>query len=196
MALLWTLHTATQSLGFDRTTFMRHKVESGFEPWTGWWVVLGVHVVAATTALLTGAAAFLLGVYEVRWSWHRVVGRIYALAVTLSAAAGLPLAFTATGGSPATAGFLLLNGVWLVTVAATYMLARRRDVARHRAWALRSYAVTLANMTLHLITAALTGPLDSRTAAYTVAVWLCWPLNLCATEIAIRARRWLGDPMV
>ncbi|WP_409996679.1 DUF2306 domain-containing protein [Gimesia aquarii] len=137
--------------------------------------------------MATGVVAFVLGIRKQRWPLHRLAGRTYAVAVVISAVAGLPLAFTATGGASATIGFLLLNGVWLATAAATYLLARRHDIARHRAWAVRSYAVTFANMTLHLLTALLTDPLDSRAAAYIVAVWLCWPVNLCAAEVALRA---------
>lgn len=189
MPVLWILHTATQYfvMGEDRTPFMRHKVQTGFEPWAGWRPVLGVHVAAAVAALASGGLALGLGLRKQHWVLHRWTGRGYVVAVLISATAGIPLAFTATGGAPAAAGFLVLNGVWLRTVAGTYRLARRRDLAKHRAWAVRSYAVTFANMTFHLLTTSLTGPLGGRSAAYTVAVWLCWPVNLLAAELFLRA---------
>ncbi len=188
IAVLWILHTTTQYfvMGVDRTIFMRHKIQTGFVPWDGWRLVLSIHVAAAIVALATGAITFMLGIFKDHWSLHRLAGRTYVITVVVSGTAGLPLAFTATGGAPATAGFLVLNCVWLILVASAFVLARKRDVLRHRVWAVRSYAVTFANMTLHLVTALLTGPLDSRTAAYTVAVWLCWPLNLCIAEALLR----------
>ncbi|MEO1366472.1 MAG: DUF2306 domain-containing protein [Acidobacteriota bacterium] len=193
---LWILHTATQYfvMGIDRTPFMRHKVQTGFEPWAGWRPLLGAHVTAAVVALAAGGVAFALGERRRRWTVHRWAGRGYVVAVAVSGAAGLPLALTATGGAPAAVGFLVLNGVWLRTAAGTYWLARRRDVEGHRTWAVRSYAVTFANMTLHVLTALLTGPLGSRTAAYTAAVWLCWPINLAGAELYLRSSRRRAPP--
>lgn len=61
-------YVATQyfAMGVDRTTFMRHKVQLGVEPWSRWQILLTVHVTAAIVAMATRAVAFLVDVLKSR----------------------------------------------------------------------------------------------------------------------------------
>lgn len=190
VAVLWIMHTVTQyfARGITSTKFFREKQELGIELWEGWRAVLLVHAGCASVAIAAGVFAIA---YANRrsWRWHRLVGRCYVIAVALSAATAVPLFMTSTGGWVATIGFVVLNAVWLYCTAQTYFTARQRDIRRHRVWFRRSAAVTMANTTLHVLTLALSLMMVDRVLAYTVSVWLCWPLNVLATEVYVWRRR-------
>jgi hypothetical protein len=68
-----------------------------------------------------------------------------------------------------------------------YLSIRRRDLAAHRAWMVRSYALTLAAVTLRIyLPAAVIGGLD-MTFAYPAIAWLCWVPNHVIAEWLLRA---------
>jgi hypothetical protein len=187
VAAAWVLHTlsGTFVVGIDRTTFMRHKVAGGFIPWPGWRVVLAIHATAAAIAVATGVAGVVLQATR-RWRWHRWAGKAYVTAVLLSAIAGLPLAVTATGGPVAAAGFLVLDLLWISTTIVGYITIRRLQLDQHRKFMYRSYALTLANTSLHVVLVPLTRLVGDRMDAYRIAIWLCFTLNLALVEIYLR----------
>lgn len=189
IAALWIVHTLTQYFvrGIDRSRFWREKLAEGFEPWTGWQAVLLVHAGAACVAIAAGLFSFGFA-DRASWRLHRTSGITYMLAVLASAAAGLPLAFTATGGAASVAAFIVLNVAWVTTTLIAWRAARRREIVRHRVWIGRSFAITLANTTLHILTSSLDAAATDRGTAYVLAAWLCWPLNLAVYELARRVR--------
>ncbi len=184
VAAAWVLHTlsGTFVVGIDRTAFMRHKVAGGFTPWPGWRVVLAIHASTAAIAVAAGVAGVVLQATR-RWAWHRRAGKTYVIAVLLSATAGLPLAVTATGGPVAAAGFLVLDLLWISITIAGYITIRRRQLDEHRKLMYRSYALTLANTSLHVLLVPLTRLVGDRLDAYRIAIWLCFTLNLLLVEI-------------
>ena len=161
---------------------MREKVSLGFEPWFAWRVLLLLHVASAVIAMLAGGVSLVLGVRQTRLVIHRWAGRIYVVAVFISGLSAVPLTFTATGGILAIGGFLLLNHAWLKTTIMSYRAARDRDIASHQKWVTWSYAIAFANMTVHILTTAMTGVFDSHSVAYTVAIWIGWPINVAIAE--------------
>lgn len=193
VAGLWIVHTLTQYFvrGLDRSRFWREKLADGFEPWTGWHAVLLLHAGAACLAIAAALVSFGLA-DRANWRFHRAAGITYMAAVLASAAAGLPLAFTATGGPAAIAAFLLLNVAWVTTTLAAWQAARFRQISRHRLWVGRSFAITLANTTLHILTSTLDAAATDRSTAYVVAAWACWPLNLAVYETVRRLRQRRG----
>ena len=78
---------------------------------------------------------------------HRWSGRIIATAAIVTAFGGLIyIAMRGTiGGTPMDAGFALYGGLTLLAAVRTWQLARRRDFARHRIWALRLLSLAIAS---------------------------------------------------
>ena len=189
LAMLWIGHTSTQVffVGVDRTTFMQEKVSLGFEPWFAWRALLLLHVASAVIAMIAGGVSLVFGVRQTRLVVHRWAGQIYVVAVFISGLAAVPLTLTATGGILAICGFLLLNHAWLKTTIMSYRAARKRDIASHQKWVAWSYAITFANMTVHILTTAMTGLFNSHALAYTVAIWIGWPINVAIVEVWRRA---------
>lgn len=108
------------------------------------------HVVASPIALAAGVAQFLPGLRSRRPALHRWTGRLYGVAVLVGGSAGLVVALGANGGPVAQVGFAALAALWLgcTYVALRHAVARR--IPQHRRWMTRSYALTLAAVTLRL----------------------------------------------
>lgn len=187
LAVAWALHTASgvTYVGVENLRFTRHKMEEGFSPWQNWKLLLIAHALSAALAVLTGAFGLLTQSLPA-WRLHRLLGYLYFFSVSFSATTGLPLAMTATGGLVATAGFLVLDFLWVANTAIGIRAARSRQIGMHAKWLIRSYSLTLANTTLHLALPALTASLGDRTDAYRTAIWLALIVNLAIAEMLIR----------
>ncbi|MFK8016527.1 MAG: DUF2306 domain-containing protein [Gammaproteobacteria bacterium] len=133
-------------------------------------------------ALVAGAAQFLPPLKRYR-RWHRAVGVTYCVAVTLGGIAGLQAASFAFGGASNTAAFGLMSTTWLVTTAMAIVSIARGNVRAHQLWMKRSYAVTLAAVTLRIELGLLivVGGL-SFAQTYLIVPWTSWVLNLLVVE--------------
>jgi hypothetical protein len=82
----------------------------------------------------------------------------------------------------------MLASCWLGCTIAGWRQAVGRDLPAHRRWMIRSYALTLAAVTLRLylpLSASLGIPFAT---AYPAIAWLCWIPNLAAAQWVIRSR--------
>ncbi len=137
-----------------------------------------------------GAFALALGPWQFnRWlrsralNVHRWTGRSYVAAVMVAGLGGLVLAPRAMFGTVTQVGFGLLAACWLATTLQAYRSIRRRDIAMHQQWMLRSYALTLAAVTLriYLPLGQILGLPFPET--YQAVSWLCWVPNLLVAEL-------------
>ncbi|MGX5695464.1 DUF2306 domain-containing protein [Agromyces soli] len=157
------------------------------------------HIVAGGLALVLGPLQFWRGL-RVRWPRvHRWIGRVGLVAIGVGGVAGLVIAPVNDAGLVGLFGFGALAVLWLTTGWLGYRAIRRRDVASHRAWMMRSFALTYAAVTLRvwlplLILAQLpfaaTGfEIDAAFAnAYAAVPFLCWLPNLVVAEWLIARR--------
>lgn len=158
-------------------------------------VLLAERPIAAAAHFMGGAVALIVGAFQLN-AWlrnrflgvHRWLGRLYMLAVICGGVAGLALAPHAFGGVVAHLGFGLLAVCWLSSTLNAYRHVRQGDLAKHRSWMIRSYALTLAAVTLriYLPSSQLAG--FSMTVAYPAIAWLCWVPNLLIAEWFVRSR--------
>ena len=117
---------------------------------------------------------------------HRWTGRLYVAGCLVSAAAALVLAPQALTGGVAQAGFTLLAVAWIVTTSTAFARALQRRFAEHRRWMIRSYALTLAAVTLRVYlpsSIALDIPFET---AYPVIAYACWVPNAVLAEWLVR----------
>lgn len=161
-------------------------------------LALYLHIVASAVALATGPLQFSQRLR--RWfpRAHRVVGRVYLGSVGLGAIGGLVIAPVSPAGWVGVLGFSSLALVWLWTAVRAYRAIRAHDVAAHRAWMIRNYALTYGAVTLRIITPLLlvTTLMLGTPAAYTSAFanayaavpFLAWLPNLLVAEWLIRRR--------
>jgi uncharacterized membrane protein len=153
-----------------------------------------IHVAFAALTLLTGPFQFFPSL-RARTRLHRALGYVYFTGVIGGGIAGFFTAFIAYGGLVARVGFGALAVTWLWTGVAALLAVRRRDFVAHEVWALRSFALSFAAVTLRLYM-----PLWFMTGLqfedfYPVQAWLCWVPNLLFIEwILLRARRASTSP--
>lgn len=145
-------------------------------------VPLLLHLAGGAVALVCGALQFHRGLRLRRPALHRRLGQTYVIAVLASGLGGLWLALASTAGPPAQFGFGLLAVAWLWSTVAAYRHARARRFERHEAWMVRSYALTLAAVTLRLYIPAFLIAGVPFPQAYVTIAWLCWVPNLVVAE--------------
>ena len=156
---------------------------------------LVVHIVSALSYAVLGAFQFSASLRRRRPGWHRAAGRVLVvlgMAVALSAL-WMTLFYPHQPGTGVLA--YLFRLAFASGMAASIVLAltaiRRRDIARHRAWMTRAYALALGAGT-QVFTKGL-GPAVFGASELTVDLSLGagWVINLAVAEYVIRrpARR-------
>jgi uncharacterized membrane protein len=96
------------------------------------------HTLSGTIALLTGPIQFSTRFRQRHLQFHRVLGRIYVVCVFVGSFTGIALA----AGRPGFPGTSMQAAAWMVCTTAAFITARNRQIAVHRQWMARSYAVT------------------------------------------------------
>ena len=151
------------------------------KPW------LMVHVAGAATALLIGPLQFLSRLRAGFPTLHRWIGRTYAVSCMIGGAAGFVLALGASTGPISKLGFGSLAIAWMVSTAFAWRRAMQGRFIEHRAWMIRSFALTFAAVTLRLYL-----PLSMllfhvhMVDAYRAISFLCWVPNLLIVELYLR----------
>jgi hypothetical protein len=166
---------------------------------------IGLHFATGGVILMLGSIQ-LIDAIRVRYSaFHRWVGRIYVLASVLAAAGGLIfIAVKGTiGGTVMNIGFSLYGLLMLIAGVETYRHAAAGRIEKHRAWALRLYALAigswlyrmdygfwflLANGAGHVNT--FEGPFDK------VMSFFFYIPNLLLAEVFIRSRHYRTSPLL
>ncbi len=148
------------------------------------WLV--IHIAGAVTALVLGSLQFLPVLH--RAGAHRWIGRTYVLACLVGGAAGLILAPGSSAGPIASAGFGSLAVLWIAVNLLGWRAALQGRFAEHRRWMIRSWALTLAAVTLRLYLPTVL-VLDLPFLPWYRAIsFLCWVPNLMIAELYLRRR--------
>ena len=154
---------------------------------------LALHIVSASLYSVLGAFQFSSGFRRRRPGWHRVAGRLLVVLGLVVALSALWLTISTPlfeGSGRLYQVFRLVFGSAMVlSIVLGFLAIRRRDVARHRAWMIRAYAIALAAgaqvFTLG-IGEAIVGKSDTSSALFAGAGWM---INLAVAEWVIRRRQ-------
>jgi uncharacterized membrane protein len=146
------------------------------------------HAFFGALALGLGPLQFHQGLRR-RRALHRALGKLYVASCLLAGAAGFYMAYYAFGGWPTRLGFGTLAVLLLSVTSRAYAAARQAEIAAHRAWMLRSYALIFAAVTLRLELPLLAATVGGFLPAYRAVAWLCWVPNLLWAEWYIRSHR-------
>jgi hypothetical protein len=144
--------------------------------------VMMTHIAAGIVALIAGGVQFLPWLRRSR-RLHRVVGTIYVTAVAVGGLAGLRASVFVYGGFSNTLAFGLMSAAWLLATGLALRAIVRGRRTTHGRWMRRSYAITLAAVTLRIELGLLifAGGL-SFAQAYLVVPWTSWLVNLLVLE--------------
>lgn len=141
-----------------------------------------LHFLGGATVIIVGAFQFNSRFRNRHINLHRWFGRIYVTGILIGGLAALNLAFYSTGGVVAHFGFGLLALCWLATTYVAYRHVRAGNITLHQQWMIRSYALTLAAVTLRLYLPLFQVAGLSFEEAYPAIAWLCWVPNLLIAE--------------
>jgi uncharacterized membrane protein len=158
-----------------------------YAPRPGWvHVAFYTHIVFGGLALLLSPVQLSPRVRDRVPRLHRVNGRVVLVAIAFAGTAGFLLSWFNTAGPIGMAGFGTLAVLWVVFAGLGLRAILRRDVAAHRRWMLRTFALTYAAVTLRLWLIALIPLLGDFGSAYAVVPFLCWVPNLVVVELLLR----------
>ena len=142
------------------------------------------HVFASVIALALGPFQFSSRLRASQIQLHRWCGRAYlGVGVCVGGLAGLYMSLHAFGGIASRLGFGCLALAWLFTGLRAFLAIRRRDVASHRRWMVRNFALTFAAVTLRLYLPSSIALGAAFEIAYPVIAWLCWLPNVVIAEL-------------
>ncbi len=152
-----------------------------------WRIAFFTHIYLGGISLLVGWSQFSKRIRGNRLTLHRLLGKIYVVTVLVSAIAGFYVALFANGGIVSQLGFSFLAIGWFYTTLNGYTTIKKKNIEAHRKWMIRSYAFTLAAVTLRLWLPTLPSILGIPfSEAYIIISWLCWVPNIIFAEIYIR----------
>lgn len=148
-----------------------------------------VHITSSMVVLVAGLWQFVPYFLKKQPVWHRNIGKVYVgMILFLAAPSGLVLGFYANGGLAAKTGFVLQSMVWWIVTALAWFEIRRKRHLAHTRMMFRSYAVTLAAMSLRTESYVMyyffgTKPIET----YLTVTWLSWVGNLLLIECLLYA---------
>ncbi len=156
----------------------------------GFPTALVVHVLGAACFALVGIVQFLPGVRRRHAAWHRRAGRVVAGAGL--AVAGTALWLTVFYEAQPGTGHLLYAFRLVLAPAMAGCLAlgltaiRRRDIAAHRAWMIRAYALGLGAGTQAFTEGIGEAIFGTGEVSGDLAKGSAWLINLAIAEWTIR----------
>ncbi|GAA3120558.1 DUF2306 domain-containing protein [Planomonospora alba] len=152
-----------------------------------------LHIVSVSVYSVLGAFQFASRFRRRRPGRHRAAGRVLVPSGLLAALTGLWMTVSyphPAGGSDLLSGVRLVAGTAMaLSIVLGFAAIRRRDVAGHRAWMIRGYAIGLGAGTqvLTLLPWSLVfgTPGEVATALLMAAGWV---INVVVAEWAVRRR--------
>ncbi len=149
-----------------------------------WRSAFFTHVYCSMLVLFAGFTQFSAELLKRYPKLHRSMGYLYVINILLvTGPAGLVMGFYANGGIYARIGFVLLAILWWGFTFMALQKARQKKWQQHRAFMIRSFALTLSALTLRCWKVVLNNLFDLSPNESTIAiVWLGWGLNLLVAE--------------
>jgi uncharacterized membrane protein len=156
-------------------------------------VPIVLHIVAGSLFNLLGVFQFVPAIRRNWPVWHRWSGRVFITVglVTAAGAIWMNQFFPAFGGWLKYSSNLLFGVALAAALVIAYRAIRRRDIATHRAWMMRAYAIGLGVATQRLLVipyaaATMSVPPDPWLG---LLLWAGWLLNLMVVETILRSGR-------
>jgi uncharacterized membrane protein len=153
-----------------------------------------LHIPSAVLFCTLGAFQFVPSFRRRHPAWHRAAGRVLGTCGLIAALSGLWMSLfypRPVGDGDLLAVFRVVAGSAMVTSIGLALFAiRRRDIAQHRAWMLRGYAIGQGagtQVVTHLPWLLLVGMPDELTRACLMAAG--WLINIAVAEWIVRKAR-------
>jgi uncharacterized membrane protein len=150
-----------------------------------------VHIVPGALFMILGPLQFVRRIRSRYLTVHRWCGRTFVASGYVIGITALAMSFLMSiGGANETAATTLFALLFLLALTRAFVHIRRREIAQHREWMIRAFAIGLAVATVRPIVGmffALSG-LSPR-EFFGIAFWLGFTLHLIAAEVWINYTR-------
>lgn len=166
-------------------------------------LAMSAHLATGAIILLLGPVQLIGAVRRRAPAVHRWLGRVYVLTATIAGVGGLGfIAIEGTiGGGPMDVGFGLYGALMVWAAVETYRHARAGRFEKHRAWAIRLFALAIGSWLYRmdygfwLIAMHRIGHQENFRGPFDVVMSFFFYLpNLAIAELFLRARRRLSHP--
>ena len=151
-----------------------------------------VHIVPGLLFMILGPLQFSSTIRARHLRWHRFSGRVFVICGLVIGISALVMSFgmPAIGGVNQAAATTLFGTFFLFSLCKAFWHIRQQEVALHREWMIRAFAVGLAVATIRPIIGLFfaTSPLTGLTPRefFGVAFWIGFVLHLIAAEAWIQ----------
>lgn len=155
-----------------------------------WRTAFYIHVFSSILTLLAGFTQFSSYILREHKAFHRLMGRIYVVAVLfINFPSGMILAFNANGQLPSKIAFIILDSLWFWFTLQAFLAIRKGNVLSHKQFMIRSYALTFSAITLRTWKLILSASfvIDPVTL-YMIDAWMGFVPNLLLAEWWIRKK--------
>lgn len=166
--------------GVEQAPMVKGKMKDHHFSLTSWKWFFYPHILLGTISLAIGPFQ-LTKKSQQNPRLHKMLGKIYAVAIFINILMVPYLSLSATGGIGTTIAFLILNLFWLWTTSMGVIRATQRKIRAHKEWILRSYAITWVFVTFRIVVIPFSLILDSS-LAFPIAVYLGIGINLFFVE--------------
>lgn len=201
--LLWAAIVILATIGIAaaiRRTLILAQVMSSFNPpqapgfdagFAQYPLLTLVHIIPGALFMLLGPLQFVRRLRTQYLTVHRWSGRVFvAMGFVIGITALIMSFLMSIGGANESAATTLFAILFLFALSKAFLHIRRREIAQHREWMIRAFAIGLAVATVRPIVGAffaLSG-LSPR-EFFGIAFWLGFTIHLIAAEVWINYTR-------
>jgi len=172
--------------GLDQAPIVRGKQQLSSFSLSMWKLFFYPHLILGLISLLIGP--FQLTNYSRKnLKLHKYLGRIYAISIFINTLCTPYLSFFATGGKPSMYAFLILDIFWFFTTSIGVIFAVKGRINQHKAWMIRSFAITWVFVTFRIVVIPLSLIFETQ-ISFPIAVYLSIILNFSVVELLRRKK--------
>lgn len=147
------------------------------------------HISCGLIAMFIGPFQFWKAFRNKYISTHRMLGRIYLIAILIGTVSATNLAWT-SGYKISFAwafGLQALAFAWITTASMAYLSVMKRRMTQHQEWMIRSYVVTLGFFFFRILNNSLfiKSLIPEFKERGVTIIWFCWAIPLLVTEIVL-----------
>jgi uncharacterized membrane protein len=156
-------------------------------------IPLMFHIACGLMAMLIGPFQFSKAFRNKYMTAHRILGRVYLIAILLGTISATNLAWT-SGYKISFAwafGLQVLAFAWITTALMAYLSVMKRRMVQHKEWMIRSYVVTLGFFFFRIFNNAdfIKSIMPEFKERGVTIIWFCWAVPLLVTEIVLSWRK-------
>lgn len=155
-----------------------------------WKIAFYCHVFTIIFTLLAGFTQFSDTILKEHKKLHRLVGKIYAYDIFFNFPVAFIMAIYANGQLPGKTAFVILDCLWFLFTLKAVIEVKKGNIAAHKEFMIRSYALTLSAVTLRLWKTIISGFVYvDPVHLYMIDAWMGFVPNLLFAEWLIRKKR-------